>query len=89
MKAISAHVPGYIDWALNFSKKERSDNHKSFPLTVPKDNMEDELLNTATKWWNDKGIFKNDSFKLIFNEFKSQEHLNLTKSLMHQRGYQI
>ena len=65
-KAISAHVPGYIDWALNFSKKERSDNHKSFPLTVPKDNMEDELLITATKWWNDKGIFKNDSFKLIF-----------------------
>lgn len=63
---ISAHVPGFIDWVLSFSKSEKSDNHKFFPLTVPNDHIDDDSLNIATRWWKDQGVNKNDSFKLIF-----------------------
>ena len=65
-KGISAHVPGFIDWVLNFSKIKNSDNNKFFPLTAPKDEIEDAILNNAIKWWHDKGVFKNDTLKLIF-----------------------
>lgn len=64
--AISAHVSGYIKWALLFSKRESSESDKIFPLTAPEDKIDLNSLERSKIWWSDQGISKDNSLKIIF-----------------------
>lgn len=64
--AISAHVSGFIKWALLFSKRESSESDKIFPLTAPEDKVDPNLLEKSKIWWADQGVIKNNLLKIIF-----------------------
>ena len=63
---ISAHVPGFVKWALKFSNKIESKNDVAFPLTTPQYKIGKDDLSRATDWWSDQGIIKNNYFRVIF-----------------------
>jgi glycosyltransferase involved in cell wall biosynthesis len=64
--SISAHVPGYIDWAIKFSGRLKNENDKVFPLTVPQDKINPQELKHASDWWANQGIKKSDGLRIIY-----------------------
>ncbi|SPD74603.1 putative Glycosyltransferase-like protein [uncultured Desulfobacterium sp.] len=55
---LSTMANGFLDWALKFAGRERTEKDGVFPLTSPSCQVNDEDLKTARQWWDQRGIGK-------------------------------
>jgi glycosyltransferase involved in cell wall biosynthesis len=53
---LSAMANGFLDWALRFAERARTDRDGVFPLTSPTGQVSDAELVLARRWWDEKGI---------------------------------
>jgi len=53
---LSAMANGFLDWALEFSQRERTGMDGTFPLTSPLGQVPALQLEEARQWWNGQGI---------------------------------
>ena len=65
-KGLSSMANSFLDWALGFAARERSDMDGVFPLTSPTGQVSVEQLSIARRWWNEKGIFDNGRPRVCF-----------------------
>jgi len=53
---ISAMANGFLNWALAFAGRARTDMDGVFPLTTPLGQVSAMQLEEARRWWNEQGI---------------------------------
>ncbi len=63
---IVAMAESFLGWALSFSLKNKSENNAIFPLTVPPSLASSGDLDSARKWWDDKGVKQDAKPKVFF-----------------------
>ena len=63
---ISSMSNAFINWSLDFSGKSESDMDINVPLTSPNESLSQEEKDLAIAWWAQKGIKKDDTFRIMF-----------------------
>jgi len=53
---VSAMADGFLDWALTFCGKTRSENDAMIPLTTPSGEIEQIEVMAARQWWDHFGV---------------------------------
>jgi glycosyltransferase involved in cell wall biosynthesis len=53
---LSAMANSFLDWALGFAERSRTENDGVFPLTSPTGQVSEEQLKIARRWWDQQGI---------------------------------
>jgi glycosyltransferase involved in cell wall biosynthesis len=69
---LSAMANGFLDWALNFVGRERTDRDGVFPLTSPLGRTSKQQLEDARQWWDWQGILDNGRARVCFVGSHSQ-----------------
>ena len=64
--AISAHSLGFLNWSLSFSNRKGNSQDRVTPLTVSENQIPEEEIKEALRWWADQGIEKKTGFRIIF-----------------------
>jgi glycosyltransferase involved in cell wall biosynthesis len=63
---LSAMAEDFLDWALNFSKRQKTALDIVVPLTAPNHmSLEGDLV-SALKWWSSIGVTDNGKMKIMF-----------------------
>jgi glycosyltransferase involved in cell wall biosynthesis len=65
-KGLSAMANGFLDWALGFAQRERTDMDGVFPLTSPVGQVTASQLEEARRWWNEQGILDDGLPRICF-----------------------
>jgi len=63
---LSAMANGFLNWALTFSGRTRTDNDCIFPLTSPSENVATDQLEKARRWWDSQGVLDNGRPRICF-----------------------
>jgi len=63
---ISSMANGFLDWALRFSKRTRSEVDVVFPLTSPLGQVTSSQLEEARLWWDERGIVDDGRPRVCF-----------------------
>jgi len=63
---LSAMANGFLNWALTFSGRTRTDNDGIFPLTSPSENVATDQLEKARRWWDSQGILDDGRSRVCF-----------------------
>lgn len=63
---ISAMASGFLDWSIGFAGRARNQNDCVVPLTAPIGSASEERLTSAGKWWEEKGVFPDETFRISF-----------------------
>jgi len=63
---MSAMANGFLDWALSFAKRERTDMDGVFPLTSPLGQVSASQLDEARRWWEGQGILDDGRPRVCF-----------------------
>ena len=63
---LSSMSNSFLDWALEFSGRERSDMDEIFPLTSPLGRISQLQLERARKWWDSQGILDDGRLRFCF-----------------------
>jgi len=63
---LSAMANGFLDWALRFVQRERTDMDGVFPLTSPLGQVPALQLEEARRWWNGQGIRDDGRARVCF-----------------------
>ena len=63
---ISSMSNAFINWSLDFSGKSESDMDINVPLTSPSESLSQEEKDLAIAWWAQKGIKKDNTFRIMF-----------------------
>lgn len=63
---ISAMASGFLDWAVSFAGRTRNQNDYVVPLTSPIGIVSEERLSSAGKWWEERGVFTGQTFRISF-----------------------
>lgn len=63
---ICTHTPGFLNWSLAFSKRDRCNNDFVAPLTAPNDVVGAESMNSAQHWWASQGVLKTPMLRVMF-----------------------
>ena len=63
---ICAMSSSFVNWSLEFSNRAKSDFDFVVPLTSPRKLLTDIENDMAMSWWSQRGVEKNDSYRIIF-----------------------
>lgn len=63
---ISAMASGFLDWSIGFAGRDRNQNDCVVPLTAPIGSSSEESLSIAGKWWEENGVFADQTFRISF-----------------------
>jgi glycosyltransferase involved in cell wall biosynthesis len=63
---LSAMANGFLDWALAFAGRARTDMDGVFPLTSPLGQVSASQLEEARQWWNEQGILDDGRARVCF-----------------------
>jgi len=63
---VCAHTVEFLNWALTFSNRSRSDNDVVAPLTSPSDVIKPESMIRAQNWWSSQGVVKTSILRVMF-----------------------
>ncbi|MEN6623928.1 MAG: glycosyltransferase [Smithella sp.] len=63
---LSAMANGFLDWALDFSGRERTVMDGVFPLTFPIGQVSASQLDESRQWWDDQGILDDGRTRVCF-----------------------
>jgi glycosyltransferase involved in cell wall biosynthesis len=63
---LSAMADGFLDWALGFAQRERTDMDGVFPLTSPLGQVSASQLEEARQWWDEQGILDDGRTRFCF-----------------------
>lgn len=64
--SISAMASGFLDWAVGFAGRTRTENDYVVPLTTPIGSSSKEELISAGKWWDENNVFADQVFRIGF-----------------------
>jgi len=64
--ALCAMADGFLDWALSFCGKTRSDNDRVFPLTTPIGQVSEPDFQKAGQWWDSIGVPNDTTTRIYF-----------------------
>ncbi len=63
---ISAMADGFLEWALDFCGKSRSEYDAIFPLTTPSGELEQSDILAARQWWDDFAVPDDEGYRIYF-----------------------
>ena len=63
---ITAMADGFLEWALRFAGRPRSQNDMVVPLTAPPDQLSESEVREAETWWNGHGVPDDGCPRLCF-----------------------
>jgi glycosyltransferase involved in cell wall biosynthesis len=63
---LSAMANGFLNWALGFAERERTDMDSVFPLTSPEGQVSALQLDEARRWWDEQGILDDGRPRVCF-----------------------
>jgi ubiquinone/menaquinone biosynthesis C-methylase UbiE/glycosyltransferase involved in cell wall biosynthesis len=64
--AISAMAEGFLDWALGYCGRSRSDLDRVYPLTTPVGRVDTTELGQALDWWQRQGLLDPECQRVYF-----------------------
>jgi glycosyltransferase involved in cell wall biosynthesis len=63
---LSAMANGFLDWALRFAERERTDMDGVFPLTSPLGQFSASQLEETRRWWDAQGVLDDGRPRVCF-----------------------
>jgi glycosyltransferase involved in cell wall biosynthesis len=78
--AITAHAPGFVDWALRYAGRERSEMDQDFPFAYPSSTPDAVAVAVAERFWSERGVSEETrEFRLcFFGTFAQRREVDLT-----------
>ena len=64
--AISAMAEGFLDWALGYCGRTRTQLDRIYPLTAPGGSVSQVELQQAVDWWDRQGLLNKDYQRIYF-----------------------
>ncbi len=63
---LSAMTNSFLDWALEFAERNRSENDGVFPLTTPLGQVSAAQLAEGRRWWDEQGVLDDGRPRVCF-----------------------
>ncbi len=63
---LSAMANSFLDWALEFAERSRSENDGVFPLTTPLGQVSATQLEEGRRWWDEQGVLDDGRPRVCF-----------------------
>lgn len=85
--AVTAHAPGFVDWALRYAGRDRTSLDRDFPFAYPVEAPAREALAAADRYWSDHGLGRSaDEFIIcFFGTFAARREVDLETVILAAR----